>query len=66
MSCTPHTNCRRGKRVILTLKNGTRYVDKFIERTGKGVKLERLGVVRGRDIRAMTIYRGQKIGAVQR
>lgn len=32
---TPHTSCRKGKRVIVTLKDGSRFIDKFLEQTGK-------------------------------
>lgn len=56
---TTHTSARKGKRVILTLTNGNRFIDKFVERVGKGVVLEVHGFIRGREIRAMTIYRGQ-------
>lgn len=60
MGSTTHTSARKGKRVIVTLKDGTRFVDKFVERTGKGVVLEKHGLVLGRELRAMTIYRGQQ------
>lgn len=59
MSSTPHTSCRKGKRVVVTLQDGTRIIDKFVERKGKGIVLEEKGFVRGREIRAFTIYRGQ-------
>jgi len=59
MGSTPHTSARKGKRVIVTLKNGKKILDKFVERTGKGIVLEKNGFIRGRDLRAMTIYRGQ-------
>lgn len=58
---TAHTHAKRGKRVIVTLADGTLILDKFVERIGKGIKLEKYGVILGRDIRAMTIYRGQQI-----
>jgi hypothetical protein len=59
MSATTHTSVNRGKRVIVTLKNGERFIDRFRERVGKGIVLEKHGLIRGRDLRAMTIYRGQ-------
>lgn len=58
---TTHTSARRGKRVIVTLNDGTRFIDKFVERVGKGIVLEQHGLIFGRDLRAMTIYRGQVI-----
>lgn len=57
---TTHTSVKKGKRVIATLQDGTRFVDKFVERVGKGVVFEKRGLILGRDLRAMTIYRGQE------
>jgi hypothetical protein len=56
---TPHTSCRKGKRVIVTLRDGSRHIDKFVERIGKGVVLENLGLIKVKQLRAFTIYRGQ-------
>jgi hypothetical protein len=56
---TTHTSARKGKRVIITMKDGTRFMDKFLERVGKGILLEKHGLILGRNLRAMTIYRGQ-------
>ena len=58
MSC-PHTGMTKGKRVFITLKNGSRFIDKYVEKYSKGIKLQNYGRVRTRDLRAMTIYRGQ-------
>lgn len=56
---TTHTSTNKGKRVVVTLKSGTRFIDKFIERVGKGIVLQEHGFIAGRDLRAMTIYRNQ-------
>lgn len=40
MRRTPHTACRRGKWVRLTLRDGRVVVDKFVERTPKFIVLE--------------------------
>lgn len=59
MSGKPHTSCKKGKRVIVTLKDGTRILDKFVEKKSKGIVLEEAGFINGQDIRAFSIYRGQ-------
>ena len=56
---TAHTSTNKGKRVVVVMKVGSRHLDKFVERTGKGVIFESLGFERGRDLRAMTIYKGK-------
>ncbi len=58
---TAYTSTNKGKRVIVTMKDGSRHLDKFVERVGKGVVFESLGFVRGRNMQAMTIYRGQQL-----
>ena len=55
---TPHTSCKRGKRVLVIIKDGRRIIKKFIERTGNYVLLEDEKLWAG-DIRAFAIYRGQ-------
>lgn len=57
MGVTTHTSVRRGTRVLVILKNGDHFVDKFVERIGKGIVLDAHGFIRGRELRAMTIYR---------
>lgn len=59
MNKKPHTSCKKGKRVIVTLTNGTRILDKFVEKKSKGIILEENGFVNGQKIRAFSIYRGQ-------
>ena len=56
----PHTHFRRGKRVIVTLTDGHRFVDKFIDRMNKYITLQEHGRIQTKDIRAITIYRGQQ------
>lgn len=57
MSKTPHTNFRQRQRVLVILRDGTRYEDRFKERTGKFVVLEGHGKIRGENIRSITIPR---------
>ncbi len=37
---TPHTSCKKGKRVQLIFRDGTRTISKFIEKKGGSVYLE--------------------------
>lgn len=53
---TPHTSCRKGKRVYAVLKNGLHFVDKFVERTGKYVIFENHRVLAG-DLKVFAINR---------
>jgi hypothetical protein len=53
---TPHTCCRKGKRVRLALRNGEVIFGKFIERTGKFIILD-IGRYRGNEISAFSIAR---------
>ena len=55
-----HTQFRKGQRVILTLRDGTRIIDHYDEREGRFVRLRKRGRIRCCQIRAMTIYRGQE------
>ena len=55
---TPHTSCKRGTTVLMTLKAGTKFVDKFREKKGNFVILLQHGRIRISDIRAMSIYKG--------
>lgn len=59
MGC-PHTWFRRNQRVWVHLKCGEQFVDHYIERTRRSscVKLRKRGVIKVKDIRAMSIYRG--------
>jgi hypothetical protein len=55
-----HTWFRKGQRVILTLRDGTRIIDHYDERESSFVRLRRHGRIKRCTIRAMTVYRGQK------
>lgn len=57
MPTTPHTSCRRGKRVRVVTQSGQVIIDKFVERTGKGIILRKTGFLRGRDIKAFSLFR---------
>lgn len=51
-----HTSAPRGKRIRVVLKDGTTFVDRFLEGTGKFVVFFERKVVRG-DIKEFTICR---------
>jgi hypothetical protein len=52
---TLHTSFTRGKRVFVKLRNGTSFIDKFIERGRAHVTLFKYGDVDIADIKSMTI-----------
>lgn len=54
---TPHTSCRRGKRVRVKLADGTKFIDKFKEKVGKHVYFDHHEVLMG-EIRSFTIVKG--------
>jgi hypothetical protein len=53
---TPHTSTYTGKRVRVVLKDGTVFVDKFVEAKSRTVIFEKHQVTRG-EIRSLTIFR---------
>lgn len=53
---TPHSSCKKGKRVRLILRDGTVIVSKFVGKKGHDVVLES-GVYGMGDIRAFSIYK---------
>lgn len=54
---TPHTAAHRGKRIRVTLKDGTTFIDKFVERVGKTIIFEKHKVEKS-NITAFSIYKG--------
>ena len=54
---TPHTTTYRGKRVYVRLKNGERFVAKFIEKHGSKIVFD-TRIENVSDIKAFAIYRG--------
>jgi hypothetical protein len=57
-SKTPHTCCRRGKRVHVVLKDGTEFIAKFIERTGRFCLFEGGRRIARGEITVFTIVKG--------
>lgn len=53
---TPHTAVKKGKRVMVKLKSGERFVDKFMDRKANYVIFENHKVVKG-DIKSFGIYK---------
>lgn len=53
-----HTGCHPGKRVMVILRDGTRFVDKFVERTKTQVVFENHTVHKGL-IRVFSLYNGR-------
>lgn len=54
-----HTHFTKNKRVLVTLTNGERYVDRFLGKTqdNRSVRLSEHGEVRIRTIRNISIYK---------
>lgn len=55
---TPHTACRRGKRVRVVLTTGETFVDRFWDRTNKDVQFKDRGWIPKFWIKAFTIVKG--------
>ena len=54
-----HSSTYKGKRVYIVLKNGTSFVDKFMDSKSDYVHTKEKGKIRKSEIRTMTIYRNQ-------
>lgn len=54
---SPHTRCHKGKRVLVTLRDGRRLEDHFEGYTSRAIVLRRVGRVRKCDLRALCIAR---------
>lgn len=54
---TPHTSTYSGKRVYVRLRNGRRFIDKFIDKKGHFVVFQTAGKIPAGDIAAFAIYR---------
>jgi hypothetical protein len=57
---TPHTSTYKGKRVYVRLKDGERFVAKFIERKGRFIVFDSRTVSAG-EVKAFAIYRGERL-----
>jgi len=55
----PHTSTYKGKRVYVRLKNGERFVAKFMDRKGKFIIFDTRMVSSG-EVKAFAIYRGER------
>lgn len=58
---SPHLCCKKGKRVVVSLRDGSRFIDKFVERKGRYIFLEESGKIPTSKVRAFSIWRGQDI-----
>lgn len=61
---TPHTAVKKGKRVIVRLKTGERFIDKFMDRKGNYVIFENHKVVKG-NIKSFGIFKGNETDTTQ-
>jgi hypothetical protein len=58
---TPHSSTYKGKRVYVILRDGTEFVDKFVDKKGRFVYFETHGRVRIQELRVFTIYKNRVI-----
>ena len=52
-----HTTFAKGKRLIIKLKNGTVFIDHWIERRSKFIKFRKQGKIKVKDIRFISYYK---------
>lgn len=53
-----HSSVRKGKRVVVLLRDGTRILDRFVERTDRWIVLEKHGRIAKEDLRSLILDRG--------
>ena len=52
-----HSACARGKKVLVILYDGTRIIDKFLDRGNGWILLTEHGKIKLEDVRCVTIWR---------
>ena len=57
MSC-PHSQFRKGQRILVIMSSGKKMIDKFKESKSGVIITESIGRIRMSDIRSTVIYRG--------
>lgn len=57
MKC-PHTDFRKGQRLLILMRDGSSFVDQYIEKKSGVIVLKDLGRTKLKNVRAITIYRG--------
>lgn len=53
-----HMHCQPGKRVLVKLHDGTEFIDKFVNNTGRLVIFENHRI-RPKDVRSFILYKQQ-------
>jgi hypothetical protein len=61
MHSTPHSSCRKGKKVMIKTRSGDKIITKFIERTAKYIVTE-AGKFLVSEIDSFTIYKPRTKG----
>ena len=56
---TPHSACRKGKRVKVVLRDGTALIDHFEDRTDRWIVLRKHGRVMKSDLRAFIVLKAE-------
>ena len=54
-----HSSTYKGKRVRIKMKDGTSFVDKFMDNKSGVIHFEERGKVLKKDIKNFTIYKGE-------
>jgi len=52
-----HTGFTRGKKIFVKLRNGEKFIDKFLENTSRTMIFYNMGEINNRDISSATIYK---------
>lgn len=58
MSRQPHTEFRKGQRVMVMFRDGTKVVGKYLSKSSKGIDLD-IGSFATKTIRQVVIYKEQ-------
>ena len=58
---TIHSSTYKGKRVYIALKDGTKFVDKFIDKKSGYVITQDHGKIKKSTIKTMTIFRNKEL-----
>jgi len=56
----PHTSCWKGKTVVILKRDGSKVVDKFMDRKSKYILLQKYGKIYNNEIRSFIIRKNQK------
>lgn len=53
-----HTDFKKGTKLFVIRKNGTKFIDKFVEKKRAVIIFKNYNRIKIKDLRSITIYRG--------